>query len=289
VSGTAGAGGGTELPPPPGPPPGGYGGPHSGWGPPPGGGWSPPPGGGWGPPPGPPPGPRGESPSPFADRARLGFFHAFFETWKLVATQPEAFFSRVRVDQTGTAILFGIIATTVGTLFSSFYSWLSSRQVLGAMEGMLQGMSEEHSRFMRMWIDTYASGALAAAQIVLTPVLVFIASYVLAAFLHLMLKLFRGAHRGFDATLTVVAYVNGLGLLLAVPGCGSILVLVWTSIATIIGLAAVHRCSVTRATLAVLAPGVLLLVCCCGSLGGMLPALIKAGQEATKPGQTTTL
>lgn len=289
-----GAGGGTALPPPPGPPSGGYAPPPSGWGPPPGGGWSAPPGGGggWGPPPGggwgSPPGPP-EAPSPFADRARRGFIAGFFETWKLVATQPEPFFSRVRVDQTGQALLFAVIASTVGMLFSTFYSWLSTASIVGAMQGMVSSMPEDQARFMRLWMDSFTSGRLGVAQIVLTPIIVFISCYVGAGVLHLLLRLFRGAHRGFDATLTVVAYANGLNLLLAVPGCGSLLVIVWSMIAVIVGLAAVHRCGMGRSTAAVLAPAVLLLVCCCGIFGAGLPGFLKGAHEMTRPGQTTQL
>jgi len=270
-------GGGPGLPPPSVPPP-GYG-PPGGWGPP------PPPGGGWGgypPPPGGPPGPAGpEAPSPFAERRERGFFSAFFETWKLVATQPQQFFARVRIDQTGTAILFGVIASTIGNVASSIYGYFSGQQAIVAMQQVLQRIPEDQARFVRMYMQAM-SGSSIVAQAVLSPLLTLIFIYLGAGILHLLLKLFRGAGRRFDATLTVVAYVHGLLLLLAVPGCGGLIAFVWGLVAVIIGLGAAQRCSTGKAAAAVLAPAALLCVCCCGALGLTVPALLKGAQDAAR-------
>ena len=274
-----------QPPPPPqggfGPPPGGYG-PPPGWGPPP---YGPPPGGGgWGPP---PPGGPGQ-PAPFAERARLGFVSAFFETWKLVATQPEQFFARVRIDQTWTAVLFGVIASTVGNAAAAVYSYLSGKQAMVAIEQMVQKMPEDQAKFFELYSHALTGGAL-LAQVILAPVLAFIGIYVGAAIVHLLLLLFRGAGRGFDATLTAVAYVTGLNLLLAVPACGSLIAVVWSAVALIIGLAAVQRCGTGRAALAVLAPLALVCVCACAAAGIAIPTLLKGAGEASKVAPPTQL
>ena len=265
------------LPPPPPPPPGGYG--------PPPGGWQPPTGGGWGG--GPPPGAaEPELPSPFAERAQRGFFAAFFETWKLVATQPQQFFRRVRIDQTGTAILFGIIASAVGNAVTALYNYLTGQQALVAMQEVLEKMPEEQARFMRMYLELM-SGSLTLAQVVLAPILTLVFMYLGAAILHLLLMLFRGAKRPFDATLTVVAYANGLNLLLAVPGCGGLLAGVWGLVVLILGLGEAQRCGQGKAAAAVLAPLVLACVCCCAAIGISAPAFLK-GLEAAGQGTQTT-
>jgi DNA-directed RNA polymerase subunit RPC12/RpoP len=270
--------------PPPGPaapPPAGYGPP--GWPPPPGGGWGGgPPGGGWG---GPPPD-GGALPSPFADRARLGFLRGFFETWKLVATQPERFFARVRTDQTWTAILFGVLASTVGTLFSSIYAYFSSQQALVAIQQMVEKMPEDQARFVRMYAHALTGRAL-VVQVVAAPILTFAGIYVAAAVVHLVLLLLRGGQRGFDATLTAVGYTAGLSLLLAVPACGSLVAGVWQLVVLVIGLGAIQRCGAGKAAAAVLAPFALACVCCCGLAGAGLSALIK-GAAAAKGGLPTT-
>lgn len=263
------------------PPPGGATPP--GWGPPPGGGWGgQPPFGGWGRPP-----PEAGLPSPFADRARVGFVSGFFETWKLVATQPERFFGRVRTDQAWTAILFGVIASTIGTIFSSIYAFFTGQQALVAMQQMAEKMPEEQARFMKLYAQALTGGAL-TAQVVLAPVLTFIGIYVAAAIVHLVLMLFKGAGRGFDATLTAVAYASGLSLLLAVPACGGLLAGVWTLVSLVIGLGAIQRCGPGKAAAAVLAPFALVCVCCFGVAGASLAALLK-GAAATKGVPTTDL
>ncbi len=268
----------------PGPPAGGFGPPPGGgWGPPPPG-WPPPPGGGWGPPP--PSGP--DLPSPFADRTRLGFLASFLETWKLVATQPERFFARVRPDQPWSAILFGVVASTIGNALASLYAWLSGQQAIVAMRQMVERMPEEQGRI----VDLYAqalTGRAVLAQILLSPIVTFVLIYVGAALVHLVLMLLKGAHRGFDATLTAVAYVSGLLLLLAVPACGLLLGVVWGLVSLVIGLGAIQRCGAGKSAAAVLAPFALVCVCCCGAIGVTVPAFLKGAAGAAKGVPTTNL
>lgn len=275
-----------ELPPPPPPPPGGYAPPPGGWVPPP---YGPPrfagPGG-----PGGPGGPAGDGglPSPFADRDRLGFLGAFLETFKLVAVRPADFFRRVRVDQTGAALLFGVIASTIGMSISGLYSWLSMAGTVAAMQEMMQNVPEEQRRFLEIFMQTSTGGAV-VAQVVLAPVFAFIGIYLVAAVVHLLLLLLKGAPRGFDATLTVSAYAAGLNLLLAIPGCGGIVSMVWWTVVLIIGLGEAQRCGPGKATAAVLAPAVALCLCCCGVIGlgasGMVQGL-KQAADAAKQGPT---
>jgi DNA-directed RNA polymerase subunit RPC12/RpoP len=254
--------GGEPPPPQPGPPAGGF-------GPAP----QPPPGGAWGAPPSP------GLPSPFADRARTGFLAGFFHTWKLVATQPESFFARVRPDQAWSAILFGVLASTVGNAMASLYAWLTGQQTLVALEEMIAKMPEDRAQIARIYERALAADAL-LAQALAAPLVTLVLIYVVAAIVHLLLVLFRGANRGFDATVTAVAYASGLLLLLAVPGCGALLAGVWGLVSLVIGLGAVQRCGSGKAAAAVLAPLVLVCVCCCGALGVSLPAFLERAKSA---------
>lgn len=256
------------------------------------GGWREPPGGGWpgrAAPGGPGAPASGEPalPSPFADRARVGFLAGFFETWKLVATQPERFFARVRTDQAWSAILFGVIASTIGTVFSSIYAYFSGQQALVAIQQMTAKMPDEQAHFFRMYAEALTGRAL-LAQVLLAPLLTFVVIYVAAAVVHLVLLLLRGGHRGFDATLTAVAYSAGLSLLLAVPACGSLLALVWALVSLVVGLGAIQRCGTGKAAAAVLAPFALACVCACGLLGASAAAILK-GAAAAKGAPTTEL
>ncbi|HTN52204.1 MAG TPA: YIP1 family protein [Anaeromyxobacter sp.] len=262
-----------SYPPPPGfPPPGA---PPGGWGP-----AAPPPGG---------PGAPGEPPlaAPFAERARRGLVSSFLETWKLVAVEPQRFFRRVRTDQTGSAVLFGVIAFTIGTAVETVYGWLAGQQMVVMAERISGYLSPEQGEAFRQAMRS-VSGARSVAQIVLAPLLALAVIYLLSAVFHVALLVLKGAPRGFDATLTVVAYGAGLFLLLVVPACGSLIALVWVTVVAITGLAESQRCGTGKAAAAVLSPLLLFCVCCCG-LGalvglGSLKALMGQGN-----GPTTTL
>ena len=272
-----------ELPPPPPPPPGGYAPPPGGFSPPP---YGPP--RGYGPPGGFGGGPGDGLPSPFAERATRGFLAAFFETFKLVAVQPADFFRRVRVNQTGAALLFGVLATSVGTAISALYSWISMASTVVAMQKMMEEMPAEQRRFMEIFMQSTTGPAL-VGQVVLAPVLAFIGIYLVAAVVHLLLLLFKGAPRGFDATLTVAAYAAGLNLLLAIPGCGGLVALVWWLVVLIIGLGEAQRCGPGKAAAAVFAPAIALCLCCCGLVGlgaGGFVQAMKQAAEAAKQGPT---
>ena len=263
------------APPPPPPPPGGFG-PPGAWGPP--GGQLPP--GGWGPPP-PPQRPRGpETAAPFAERKTRGFFAAFAETFKLVATQPREFFSRVRVDQPGSAVLFGVLAYTVGSMFQALYGLVTGSQMAVLMERVVENVPDEQARMVRTLIGT-ASGAGTAIQVALTPLFAVAFIYVASGIVHALLVLFRGANRGFGATLTAVAYAFGLNLLLVVPACGGLIALVWTGVALVIGLGETQRCGPGKAAAAVFAPTLLVCVCACFAgalgLGGLLRVMNRGG------------
>jgi hypothetical protein len=187
----------------------------------------------------------------------------------------------VRIDQTGSAILFGVIASTVGNLASSIYAYLSGQQALVAMQQLVKNVPEEQGRLLRMYAEATSGGSI-LAQIVLSPLLTVIFIYLGAAVLHLLLTLFRGASRGFDATLTLVAHASGLLLLLALPGCGGFLAGVWGLVATIVGLAAIQRCGPGKSATVVLAPALLLCALCCAALGLAFPAFLRGAQEAAK-------
>jgi len=268
-------GGGWGAPPPPPPP-------WSGAGAPPPGGFGPlPPGpspSGWGPlPPGtaPPSSEAPEQPSPFADRQRIGLVQAWIQTWKLAALEPARFFRLVRVDQTGAALLFGVIGASIGTIVSGIFSFFSVNAALGAMGPFLEKLREQglDPELLQRFAGA-ATGVSLLAQILLAPLIAFVAIYVASAIFHLVLLLVKGAPRGFSATLTVVAYAYGIFVLTALPMCGGLVAVVWFTVAAIIGLAEAHRSPTWKGALAVFSP--LLLLCLCGCIAGIaIPNLMK--------------
>jgi len=224
----------------------------------------PPPSGGWAPLPPPPPAP-GEVPSPFAERVRRGFFASFFETWKLASVEPQAFFARVRIDQLGSAVLFGVLASWVGSAVAALFGWLGGAAWMGAVRQAMQGIPGERSQIFERLALAMGGGAT-LIRVVLAPIFAVVFIFVGAGILHLFLLLFRGGARGFHATLTVMAYSSGVYLLSAVPVCGGVVAPIWQAVILVIGLAAVHRCSMGKSAGAVLLP--LLLCVCCACLAG---------------------
>jgi hypothetical protein len=241
----------------------------------------PPPGGGWAPPPGGPGGPTGpggpELPAPFAERATRGFVRSYVDTWKLVATRPSEFFRRVRVDQSGSAVLFAVISYTIGAAAQGLYTLVSGGRAVSMLLEMAENMPEEQARVLRTYAEGITSGWSTLGQVVFAPVIALVALYVGAGVLHLLLTLFRGAGRGFDATLTTLGYAYGLALFLALPGCGGLVFAAWLVVVAILGLAESQRCGTGKSAAAVLAPVVLTCFCCCGAgglgLGGLLRGL----------------
>jgi hypothetical protein len=228
----------------------------------------------------PPPGaaPAGpELSAPFADRGRLGFLSAFFETWKLVATQPQRFFRQVAVNRTWSAVLFGVLAYTFGSVTSQLYEVLAGAQMLGMMEGFLENVPPEQRQALQSYLEA-TGGGFAIVRIALAPVVGFIGIFVFAAFFHGILLILRATPRGFDATLTTVGYAAGLSLLLAVPACGSLIWIVWTLIVLVTGLGEAQRCGVGKSAAAVLSPLLLLCLCCCGAAAIGVGGFMNLGQ-----------
>jgi len=114
-------------------------------------------------------------------------------------------------------------------------------------------------------------------QIVLGPVMIAIGLFVSSAILHVLLMLFGGAPRGFEATFRVRAYAEAAALLRLIPGCGTPVYVVYILVLAIVGLSEAHGVSRGRAAAAVLLP-LVVLCCCCAfglvvALGGLASAL----------------
>lgn len=241
------------LPPPPPPPPGGYGPPSGGAG-------GPPFGQGRGAPEG------SELPSPFADRAKLGFFRAYYETWKLAAIEPGSFFRRVRIDQPGAAVFFGVLSFTVGIVVQTFWTSLTAASVRAQMQELgdrfLKGHEDLLAKLTQAVNEATSTSAL-VREAVLAPLSGLVMLFVGAAVLHALLLLVGGARRGFNATLTVAGYAMGLSLLQVIPQCGFPVGAIWAAVVAIVGLSEAHRVGVGRSATAVLLPMVLACVCLC--------------------------
>lgn len=170
-------------------------------------------------------------------------------------------------------MLFGVAAVTLAHWLDAVYNYLVGASMLGIMEQLMRNAPQGPVPFNLGWIQAVFGVPVLLGRILVAPVLAFVGLYLTAALFHLVLMLFRGADRGFDATLMVVGYASGVLLLGAIPMCGGLVASVWFSVLAIIGLAEAQRCGPGKATAAVFLPGLLFCLCCCGGFFTFLGTL----------------
>ncbi|HZZ84193.1 MAG TPA: YIP1 family protein [Anaeromyxobacteraceae bacterium] len=217
-----------------------------------------------------------ERSAPFVDRRRLGFLSAYVQTWKLVAFDPAQFFRFVRVNESRSAVLFGVVALTVGNWFQTLYGYLVSSAAVGLFDEMLKKIPQgrggvDHALVSALVSRTTFAGVL--VQVLMAPLAALFVLYLTAGVMHLLLLLFRAAPRGFDATLTAVGYAFGLFVLQAVPVCGYPVAAIWFLAAVILGLGEAQRCGPGKAAAAALLPLGFVCFCCGGAVATMLAGL----------------
>src|ERR1700736_720411 len=189
---------------------------------------------------------------PWDERHTKGFFSAFIETLQMVLTRPgEAFTAMKREGGLGEPLVYALIGGTFGTVVGLFYRF--------ALRSVFSGFGRTDA-FDHM----FGSAALILVMI-MSPVLVAIATFIVSAILHLCLMIVGGAKQSFETTFRVVCFSGGsINPLQVLPICGGLIAFVWGLVLYCIGLARSHEIETGRAVLAVLLP----LIVCCG--GGFL-------------------
>jgi hypothetical protein len=157
-------------------------------------------------------------------------------------------------------VLFGLLAALAGGAVATLFGLIGNASSLAVLEQMMGKMPAEEAALLRK-ILPFFGGGMAALQFVILPIWILLRMFLGAAIVHVVLLMFGGAKRGFNATLTVVAFSMGVHLLAAVPLCGGIVAGVWQLVLLVLGLAAIHRTDVWKAAVAVIAP--IVLCCCC--------------------------
>jgi hypothetical protein len=190
--------------------------------------------------------------------------------------EPGTFFRRVRIDQPGSAVLFGVLSFTVGIVVQTFWTSMTAASVRAQArelgERFLQGHEELFAKMTEAVNEATSASAL-LRDAVFAPLTGLVLLFVVSAVVHSLLLLVGGARRGFNATLTVAGYAMGLGLLQVIPQCGFPVAVVWGAVVSIIGLSEAHRTGVGRSSAAVLLPMVLVCVCLCAGAVMALSAL----------------
>ena len=187
---------------------------------------------------------------PWDERRSKGLLNAFIETLQMVLLRPmDAFTAMKRDGGLGEPLLYAAIGGTFGGVFAVSYNFLlrsfspfADRQ--GALAHLFAGMG---------WVFF----------LILTPLFVVIAMFIVSAILHLCLMIVGGAKQSFETTFRVICFAEGsAGPLLVIPFCGGLICGIWKIVLYCIGLARAHETDTGRAVIAVFLP----LIVCCGGL-----------------------
>lgn len=210
-------------------------------------------------------GPRQDGP-PWEDRERLGLGVAFVDTTKGVLAEPADFFRRMRPSGgLGAPLFYGVLTGYLGLLVTSVYQLVWHLVSGGPAVPTGDSPAERLAAAFQGGMTPLQFGINA----LLGPVLVAAGLFIGAGIYHVMLLVLGSARRDFEATLRVTCYSGATQLFQIVPGCGSLIALVWNLVVMVVGLSEVHGISRGKAAAAVLLP-LLLICCCCAGLAAVL-------------------
>lgn len=203
------------------------------------------------PPPPPPPPPPGTGPSagagegtaalgpgPAWEQEAGGFFTRLWQTLVQVLMHPVITLGAPARPGLGYPLGFGLILGTLGSVMMGF--WNSILEPESAASSLLGGSP--------------------VLILVLSPILVLIQLFIVAALAHFFLWVVRGASKGYSDTFRVVAYSSAANVFLCLPFLGTAISSVWSLVIIVGGLAVVHGTSRGRVVLALLIPVVLVII-----------------------------
>ncbi|MBT3268859.1 hypothetical protein HN371_17020 [Candidatus Poribacteria bacterium] len=171
-----------------------------------------------------------------------GYVLAYFRTAGEVLFRPQTTFRAMSLSpRLNLPLLYWFLPTLISTIVSTVLFTAIGRMfraVLSSVSGI--PMASEVAA-------TATTPGLLCMAAGLMPMF-----FVMAAYYHLLLRLFGGARRGFVGTFRALAYVNGsLATISWAPCIGPVIALVWGAYLEIIGLREVHDTTTARAAAAV--------------------------------------
>jgi hypothetical protein len=214
-----------------------------------------------------PPGPADAEPAgtPWERRKELGLVSAWLQTIQQALLEPGKLFSSARLDRGAAQLGFAVLTASVFSILEQLLEHL-----------LFSGQREQLRRFMASFSDNPnispllkwmissqnqpSSTGMVVVIALFAPLVSLVLLYLNAAVTHGFALVLGQAKRGFPATFAACAYSCAPLVLLAIPGCGSIIALIWLVVLTGFGLKETHRISTGGAAASVLAPYAL--ACC---------------------------
>jgi hypothetical protein len=220
----------------------------------------------------------GAAGTPWERRAQLGWWKAWGQTLQQALFEPSRLFASVRLDRGPAQLGFAVLTTSVFSAIGQVFDRL--------LRARMQRYYDQLGALLNLSPEMLKAAALAdsprwfAALLLVLPLLVLVFLYANAAVTHFFALIMGQAKRGFAATFAACAYASAPLVLLAVPGCGSIVGIVWLVVLTGVGLKQTHRISPGGAAGVTLAP--YLLICCLGVVASIATAM-RMGQMMGTP------
>ena len=204
---------------------------------------------------------------------------AWARTVQMVLLEPARAYRSVRVGNDLDHFWFALVT---GSVFWAL-NQLIQRLLAGPTNEMMQRFAERMGASGNPMLAKVfeqqrqlSSPAWTIAMLLLTPLVVAIFLYLNAGVTHLFALVFRQSKRGFPATFAACAYAHAPLILLAIPGCGGFIAVIWMVVLIAIGLKETHQIRAGGATATVLAP---YLIFCC-ACGGLFVLMVMAGMQA---------
>jgi hypothetical protein len=226
-----------------------------------------------------PPGPPVDTGTlPWESRAGRDPVHAFIESLKLFATNPDRAWG-ITPERGGfeSPLLFGLIVSFIGSAVAFVYRWIFVSPFVRMFPGAIYRRwgwamgRRPHGCGILFWPIGAAFGIV-------------VGLFVGAAILHLFVLIVGAARTsasGFEGTFRVAAYASTASLAQVIPFVGGLVALVWGMVLAVKGIQRMHRTTTGRAAAAVLLPVVLVAVCIFLAMIAILGLVFAAGHHST--------
>lgn len=178
-------------------------------------------------------------PSPWEDRERVGLWPGIYRSFRDVLLSPAGFFRHLHHHNgLREPLAMGLLFGSLGVMLSLF--WDFAMAVWGFGSG-INGLAS------RLNITL-----LFPLLLVLSPLIVAAALFVMSGVLHILLLTVGGGKNGFEGTFRVFAYGQATQILGAIPFLGGVLAGIWFLVVLIVGLREIHETTYARVILAFL-------------------------------------
>jgi hypothetical protein len=183
--------------------------------------------------------------SHWENRSEYGLWQGIYRTLKAVLFSPERFFGTLTYKGgIKEPLAFGLLVACLAAMFGFFWEFLIFSGGVLTVGDVLFG------RFTVVLFFLIA--------IVIIPVFVTLVLFVYSGIIHLLLRILRSGHNGFEATFRVVSYSQAAQVWALIPLLGGLVAGIWQIVVQIIGLREIHETNYLKVILSFVIPVVLI-------------------------------